>query len=1371
MSLFSRKKALVAMSIGALSALAACGDDVTVDVQPTQITLSPAAATINIGETVSFSAQITGGSQSNVPTLASCTSSNTAVATAAVNAGACRVTGVSAGNVTITGTTSDNRSAGVAVSVNAAQAAINTLSVSPTTANLAVGQTVTLAPNVNRANNNVQVNYAFASSNPAVAQVNATTGVVTAVAPGIATITVTANGTGTGFTATQLVQAITVNVSNLAGGITTLTVQPTNLQLGIGQTSQIASSVQQPAGANAATVTYSSNTPSVATVNPTTGVVTAVGQGNAVITVTATSTANGQFAATTTTQLVQVTVSPPAQISIANITRGTTDQPVDVNNVQGQIQVLLNVTPNNQNITSVQVYLCNNDPGAAETDAQCTAAGRRIAAQQTFTGSTANVSQVNLFVNTADFDAPNFTTGADVNTFYKNGQKRVIATASTGTSNVASNNITVIYLNNIDGFAVSYGVPTNRANGVDGFTYYGGPDIADSAIIGAASGTGSFTVVPVMYTPGRTILNVTLYLGQDTTALGDSVFNNGAGITPTNFCSGVTLIDSVRPFRTDFGTRATNTAQTALNIGCFGSSALRANGARPRVAPVVLASTDQNRNPGPSVTRLTSVPAVYPRDFRLSTSYRPQPTGDYQPVPLDYRPPSFVASVNGGQAGGVDAGFINGSFAFASGIVTTGAGAENDDGVGLPTTLNTTSFSVFLASQFNATTNTFTGAPVASGGRNSTVTSLGIPEAVDLTNGAYILRITETDRLGNRATSNLGSLALRFGVDITAPQIFALGSTQFPNATSGVNITTPNIARTDRDSVFSAPTVTAGPPRIGFGNTYATTNASNALFGIRFTDTRSGFTQVGASVNNVIGGSYSITRRRIPNTPSLANDALVETVVSGSVDAASGLSAGTFSGDPAVREFYVPISGSTTIYPRDGYYTFQVTITDRAGNTATTTGSTAANPFSYRRSVAIDNSSPRITGIGLPAVLTGGTTANFTPTGTDSLEVISAELALNYPQLSFANGTSNTGTAGQPSRLLFRRVPYYSAAFDRGFYHNPFAAITDNKLTTPIGPGTLLGSAPLAPPMPFIQDLQTVGAGSAPVPNGTAAFVKPDRVDAWFYDIRSTVNATSGNANVFADSGKSTAVQSAIFAGDVSNAAGVGVNVGQTSNNWSPIIANWSLFSSTTAGVEFRVQCVTVSCNAPFTRVDIIRQESANEWAYLGQATFAQQFDQGGTRFFRYTFTYAGQNQGQFNQPAFQAGDVIRAIGQDASGNGLSTLNSVVGVAPAPNALATTETIVTTPTVTTPITNSSAPQVITLSVSPNTNSANLVFACSSNSGFLTAQLTAANQCTLTPSGVVSSGSQAVTITFTATGSAAGFTTNTITRTVNVTRTP
>ena len=146
MQLFSRKRTLAALSLGALVALGACGDDVQLtEVPPVEtVTITPPSANMNVGESLNFAVTITGGNATTPPTLTSCTSSNAAVATAAVTGSACRVTALTAGNITVTAQTSGNKVAAASVTVAAPAASINTLTVSPSSSSLAVNQTVTI---------------------------------------------------------------------------------------------------------------------------------------------------------------------------------------------------------------------------------------------------------------------------------------------------------------------------------------------------------------------------------------------------------------------------------------------------------------------------------------------------------------------------------------------------------------------------------------------------------------------------------------------------------------------------------------------------------------------------------------------------------------------------------------------------------------------------------------------------------------------------------------------------------------------------------------------------------------------------------------------------------------------------------------------------------------------------------------------------------------------------------------------------------------------------------------------------------------------------------------------------------------------------
>jgi uncharacterized protein YjdB len=151
----------------------------------TGVTLSPTTATLLVGATQQLTSTVAPATATNK--TVSYASSNTAVAT--VNTSGL-VTAVAAGSATITVTTQDGaKTATCAVTVNATNVAVTSVSLSPTSASLSVGGTQQLTPTILPANaTNKSVNYS--SSNTAVATVNSS-GLVTAVANGSATITVT----------------------------------------------------------------------------------------------------------------------------------------------------------------------------------------------------------------------------------------------------------------------------------------------------------------------------------------------------------------------------------------------------------------------------------------------------------------------------------------------------------------------------------------------------------------------------------------------------------------------------------------------------------------------------------------------------------------------------------------------------------------------------------------------------------------------------------------------------------------------------------------------------------------------------------------------------------------------------------------------------------------------------------------------------------------------------------------------------------------------------------------------------------------------------------------------------------------------------
>ncbi|WP_055092677.1 Ig-like domain-containing protein [Flavobacterium aquidurense] len=149
------------------------------------------------------------------------------------------------------------------------------ITVTPATVTLSAGTTQQLTPTVAPANaTNKTVSYS--SNNTGVATVNGA-GLITAIASGSATITVTTQDGAKTATA-----VITVNSSNVV--VTSVSLSPASASLSVGGTQQLTPTVL-PANATNKTVSYTSNNTGVATVNAS-GLVTAIANGTATITVT-----------------------------------------------------------------------------------------------------------------------------------------------------------------------------------------------------------------------------------------------------------------------------------------------------------------------------------------------------------------------------------------------------------------------------------------------------------------------------------------------------------------------------------------------------------------------------------------------------------------------------------------------------------------------------------------------------------------------------------------------------------------------------------------------------------------------------------------------------------------------------------------------------------------------------------------------------------------------------------------------------------------------------------------------------------------------------------------------------------------------------
>lgn len=149
---------------------------------PTSLSISPSSANVGVGNTETLTVTASPSGSSNAVTWSS---SNESVATVANGI----VTGVSSGNATITATSNLNASVTATSSITVSNIAVSSVSLDET-ASLSVGSTTTLTPVFSPANaSNKSVTWA--SSNPSVASINSSTGLITGLSAGTTTITVT----------------------------------------------------------------------------------------------------------------------------------------------------------------------------------------------------------------------------------------------------------------------------------------------------------------------------------------------------------------------------------------------------------------------------------------------------------------------------------------------------------------------------------------------------------------------------------------------------------------------------------------------------------------------------------------------------------------------------------------------------------------------------------------------------------------------------------------------------------------------------------------------------------------------------------------------------------------------------------------------------------------------------------------------------------------------------------------------------------------------------------------------------------------------------------------------------------------------------
>ena len=258
----------IAASVEGKSAIA----EVTVNPTPVaSVRLTPTTRDLFVGQTVQLSAQ-TLDSQGNVlPNRpVTFTTSNATVASVST-AGV--VTALAPGSAIITAA-SEGKTAVATVTVTSVPVA--SVAVTPSTSELVVGQTTQLKAEPRDASGQPLVGrvVSWSTSAPNVASVSST-GLVTSLAPGSATITATSEG-----------KAGTSTITVSPKPVSAIIISPGQASVTAGQTVQLSAQVTDDQGnvLSGRPVSFTSSAPSIATVSSS-GVVTGVAPGSATITV------------------------------------------------------------------------------------------------------------------------------------------------------------------------------------------------------------------------------------------------------------------------------------------------------------------------------------------------------------------------------------------------------------------------------------------------------------------------------------------------------------------------------------------------------------------------------------------------------------------------------------------------------------------------------------------------------------------------------------------------------------------------------------------------------------------------------------------------------------------------------------------------------------------------------------------------------------------------------------------------------------------------------------------------------------------------------------------------------------------------------
>ena len=322
---------------------------VTVTQQVGEIRLSADKTTLKVGGTAKVTANVLPENASNKGVTF--TSSHSTVATVDANG---NVQAASAGTTTITATAADEKGAYGTITIKVEDMATG-VTLSPTSKELKVNETAQLAASVLPATANQGIK--FTSSDETVATVSET-GLVTARKEGTAVITATAaDGSGKSASCTIKVGATAVDVP-----VTGITLDQPEITIEVLKDAKQLKATVEPANATNKDVVFSSSNTNVAVVSNT-GLVTAINNGTATITVT--SKENPSI-------MAKCLVKVGAPVLVTDVTV----QPTELNlKTDGTYQLSVSVLPSNADERGVTFESSNTAVATVSASGLITAKG------------------------------------------------------------------------------------------------------------------------------------------------------------------------------------------------------------------------------------------------------------------------------------------------------------------------------------------------------------------------------------------------------------------------------------------------------------------------------------------------------------------------------------------------------------------------------------------------------------------------------------------------------------------------------------------------------------------------------------------------------------------------------------------------------------------------------------------------------------------------------------------------------------------------------------------------------------------------------------------------------------------------------------